>query len=580
VLGWSVSLAAIAVSAALAHRLALQAGLQRLGDAAQHRLAMVATQLDAEQARFDYLPSLLELTPGVRALLQSPQDARLRDEVNHYLKGINATAGAANLYVLDAQGMTLAASDWESPGTPVGQDLSFRPYVREALAVGQGRFYGVGITSRRAGYFRSYALRFGGRSQGVATVKVDLEQAEGEWAKLPGAVVVADELKVVILSTRHEWKYRPLAAISEDDRAEIVQTQAYGEAKLVPLAWTPEPSGPTIRVGGADYLASTRAVNGGRWQLYVLDDLQPARWQARLVALTAALACALLLMLALAWWQRQRGIRQKLAAQAALQAAHDSLESKVAERTAALRRAQSELIHAEKMAALGQMSAGIVHELNQPLGAMRTLSDNAGVLLEQQRADDVRVNLQRISRLVDRIGRFTHQLKAFAYKSQEPPVEVALRQAIANAQLLVAQRLRDLQVRLDVVVEPPDLAVLAEETRLEQVLSNLLGNALDAMANATRRALHLQAHVQGERCVVVLTDTGPGIPEDVLPRLFEPFFTTKPAGAGLGLGLMISAHIVREFGGRLTAANEPGAGARFTIELPLAMPTRGDTDHE
>jgi two-component system C4-dicarboxylate transport sensor histidine kinase DctB len=578
VLGWSVSLVAIAVSASIAHRLALQAGLQRLGDAAQHRLAMVATQLDAEQARFDYLPSVLELTPSVRALLQAPQDAPLREEVNHYLKGINATAGAANLYVLDARGMTLAASDWDSPGTPVGTDLSFRPYVREALAHGQGRFYGVGITSRRAGYFRSYALRFGGRPQGVATVKVDLEQAESEWSKLPGAVVVSDELKVVILSTRPEWKFRPLGAISAQERARIAQTQAYGDAKLVPLAWTPEPAGPTVRIGNSDYLASTRAVNGGRWQVYVLDDLQPVRWQARLLGLTAALACALLALLALAWWQHQRGIRQKLAAQAALQAAHDSLESKVAERTAALRRAQSELIHAEKMAALGQMSAGIVHELNQPLGAMRTLSDNASVLLEQQRSEDVRSNLQRISRLVDRLGRFTHQLKAFAYKSQEPPAAVPVRQAIANAQLLVAQRLREMEVTMDSVVEPANLAALAEEGRLEQVLANLMGNALDAMADAPQRALRLRAQAQEQRCVIVLTDTGPGIREDVLPRLFEPFVTTKPAGAGLGLGLMISAHIVREFGGKLTAANQPGAGARFTIELPLAVSTRGDPD--
>jgi two-component system C4-dicarboxylate transport sensor histidine kinase DctB len=579
VLGWSVSLVVIAVSAAVAHRLALQAGVQRLADAAQHRLAMVAAQLDAEQARFDYLPSLLELTPSVRALLQAPQDAELRDEVNRYLNGINATAGAANLYVLDAQGMALAASDWDSPGTPVGTDLSFRPYVREALAVGQGRFYGVGITSRRAGYFRSYALRFGGRPQGVATVKVDLEQAEREWATLPGAVVVADERKVVILSTHPEWKYRPLAALPEHDRAEIARMQPYGQAALVPLAWVPEAASRTIRIATTDYLASTRLVNGGRWQLYVLDELQPARWQARLVALTAALASSLLALLVLAWWQYQRGIRQKLAAQAALQAAHDSLESKVVERTAELRRAQSELIHAEKMAALGQMSAGMVHELSQPLGAMRTLSDNAGVLLEQQRTDDVRGNLERISRLVDRLGRLTHQLKAFAYKSQQSLAAVPVRQAIANAQLMVAQRLRQMDVALQVEVQPTGLAALAEEARLEQVLTNLMGNALDAMADVPHRALHIQACAQAERCVITLTDTGPGIREDVLPRLFEPFVTTKPAGAGLGLGLMISAHIVRDFGGRLTAANQPGAGARFTIELPLATPARGDTDH-
>ena len=218
------------------------------------------------------------------------------------------------------------------------------------------------------------------------------------------------------------------------------------------------------------------------------------------------------------------------------------------------------------------MSAGLVHEMNQPLGAMRTLSDNACVLLEQQRTADVQANLQRIGRMVDRLGKLTGQLKSFAHKASPALEPVALQRAIANAQFLVAQRLRDNAVELDVSVQPAGLAALAEETRLEQVLVNLMGNAIDAMATAPVRTLRIEAEALAGRCVIRVRDSGPGIRADILARLFEPFVTSKPAGAGLGLGLMISAHLVRELGGTLGAHNVDGAGACFVIELPIAAP--------
>jgi two-component system C4-dicarboxylate transport sensor histidine kinase DctB len=240
---------------------------------------------------------------------------------------------------------------------------------------------------------------------------------------------------------------------------------------------------------------------------------------------------------------------------------------------------QGELIHAGKMAALGQMSAGMVHELNQPLGALRTLSDNACVLLDQDRLTEVRSNMQRIAHLVDRLGRLTYQLKAFAYKTRQTRVPVVLQQVIANAQFLVSERLRENGVELIVRVHPAELTAWAEEARLEQVLVNLLGNAVDVMAGSPLRRLCVEASVletAADRCAIKVSDTGPGILADILPRLFEPFVTSKPAGTGLGLGLMISAHIVLELGGSLRAENIDGAGACFTIELPLAAIQEAD----
>ena len=568
-LAWIASLLIIGASALLAHDAAMNSGLDRLRTGAGHRLDMVGAGLESDLARFEYLPSLLEMTPSVLALLDAPANAALRGEVNSYLQGVNATAGASNLYVLDRSGVALAASDWNDPGTPVGTDLSFRPYVKDALAKGRGRFYGVGITSKRAGYYLSYALQHEGGQRGVAAVKVDLEEAERVWKNLPGNVLLADERGVVILSSRPEWKFRPLSPLPQSALADIASTRPYGDAALEPLHWRESGAGAMVRLGDTDYVTSERPLRRTGWRLVALDELAPVQGDARNLAIIAALATSVLLLLFTVLWQRQRAVRYKLANRAALQAAHDNLEAKVLERTAELQAAQGELVHSGKMAALGQMSAGMVHELNQPLGALRTLSDNACVLLDQNRLPDVRGNLQRIAHLVDRLGRLTHQLKAFAHKRTSSGEPVRLSQVVSNAQFIVSQRLRDNGVELLIEI-PSGLTVLAEDARLEQVLVNLLGNAIDAVCTSPTRFVRVTAALSGEgedRCRILVCDSGPGIRGDILPRLFEPFITSKPAGAGLGLGLMISAHILREWGGSVRAHNMEGGGACFAIEL-------------
>ena len=571
---WCGGLALVALAALAGHQVAMQTGLARLRDAADHRLDMLATGLDADLARFDYLPALLEMTPIVPALLGTPSDAGLRDAVNRYLDGVGAAAGAEMLYVLDAAGTSLAASDWDRPGTTVGQDLSFRPYVIDALSQGRGRFYGVGITSRRPGYYLSYALRRDQPTRGVVAVKVNLEETERAWRKLPGDVLLVDQRGVVILSTRENLKFRPLLPLDGLQRAEVLRSRPYGEAALQPLQWRRTEAlardVQVVALDGQDQLASARSLRGAPWQLVVLDEMTPLRLAARNGAITAALAMAVLLLVAVTLWQRRRAERQKLANQAALQAAHDSLESTVVARTAELRAAQGELVHAGKMAALGQMSAGVVHELNQPLTAMRTLSESAGILLDHDRLDDVRGNLQRIRGMVDRLARLTSQLKTFSHKSELPRAPIQLARSIADAQLIVAEALKEHGIAVEVDLKPPTLGVMAEEAALGSVLVNLMRNAVDAMQQAPRRTLRLAAQSQNGRVLLAVSDTGSGIPADILPRLFEPFVTSKPAGSGLGLGLLISAQLVRAMDGTLHASNPPEGGACFVIDLPAA----------
>jgi two-component system C4-dicarboxylate transport sensor histidine kinase DctB len=579
-----------------AHRWTWQRGLDRLSQDAVHRLEMAAAAVDAQLARFDYLPSLLETTPAVLDLLAGPVRPAERDEVNRLLSALNATAGAEMLYVLDGNGLTIAAADWDREGTPYGMNLAFRPYVREALAQGRGRFYGVGITSGRAGYYLSYALKRDGRTLGLATAKVSLAANEKAWAQLPGQLMLLDERGVVILASEPRWRYRPQAALSDAQKAEIARSRPYGNSTLQPLDWRAQAADDDhvlARFEGRRYLVSERTLHDGRWRLRALDDLAALTAQAWQAALTGGLAVLVATLLGSLWAMRRRTLRQRLRAAEALRAAHAELESKVVQRTAELRRtnerleaevqarrrtedelraAQQELVHNGKMAALGQMSAGMMHELNQPLAAMRTLSDNACVLLDQGREPEVRRNLQRLTHLVDRLGKLTAQLKLFAWKPGRSPLgAVKVAQAVAQAQFVLAERQRERGVEIAVEIEPPTLTVRADEGRLEQVLINLVGNGLEAMAHAAAPArLLVRTTVQGEVAHIVVQDQGPGIPADILPRLFEPFTTSKPAGSGLGLGLMISAHFAREFGGSLHGENVPGGGARFVLLLPLA----------
>lgn len=590
---WMFAGALIVLAAIIAHDISMHSGLRRLMADSEHRLDVIAAEVEGELARFQYLPSLLDAYPSVSRLLDSPHDMVLQDEVNHHLQLVNNTAGSAILYVVSPNGDCIAASDWNEPGSPFGANLAFRPYVRDALERGRGRFFGIGFTTKRAGYYLSYALNQNGRPRGVATVKVSLEKIEHAWNKLPGNVLVFDQRGVVILASQPHWRYRPAAPLSAQTLADIATARPYADEALKPLNWevqdTVSQDVQIVSLDRNDYVVTTRHLDKLGWELRVLAETTPLLASARSTGLLAALAMTVLWLLVITLWQRQRALRHRIANQQALQAAYDGLEAMVVTRTAELcttnaclaaeietrksveadlLRLQGERMHAAKMVALGQMSAGVAHELNQPLGALRILTDNTCVLLHQSRLDEVRGNLERIGSLIGRLGGVTCQLKAFAHKAELRRSPVSLQQVIANAQFLVSPRLQEHDIEVQINVSPNDLAALADPFRLEQVMVNILGNAIDAMSTAPVRRLIVKATAAGDRCVVSVTDTGPGIRADILPHLFEPFNTSKPTGAGLGLGLMISAHNVGEFGGRLHAKNIEHGGACFIVELP------------
>ncbi|WP_410051824.1 ATP-binding protein [Bradyrhizobium sp. SZCCHNS1012] len=565
--------ALVGVAAWLGYAIAFSRGLDQRHAAAQQRLAVEAAQLDGYLSRFEYLPSLLETSPDVFRLLGTPDDRALQQSVSLHLKSINLLAGADNLYVLTVAGDAIAAADFDQPGTPVGSNLSYRPYMRQALATGRGAFFGIGITSARAGYYLSYAVKQQGRTIGVAVVKVNLDAFEREWRNRGADMLLVDARGVTILASREEWRFRPLTPLSVDALEEIATSKPYGSSSLAPLGWTfmerTARGGQVATERGAVYSVDERPLNGRQWQLLLLDDETPIRRTALIIGTLSGLASIVALLALGLLAQRRREIRQRLASQAALQAANDRLEMRVQERTAELRAAQDELVHAGKLAVLGQMSAGMVHEINQPLAALQTASDNAVQFVDRGMIGEARGNLIRIGEMVRRLARLTGQLRVFAYKSNAPLDAVAVEQALSETFKILGARVKDGHV--DVTIDlAPELRVRADQIRLEQLLCNIIANALDAVEGAARKSIHIRAVREEGQCRIAIANSGPAIAADVLPRLFEPFVTTKPAGKGLGLGLVIANHIARSFGGELRARNLEPSGAEFIVLLPLA----------
>ncbi|MGN6086655.1 sensor histidine kinase [Trinickia sp.] len=620
--------ALVAAGAWTAYRYAERAETSAIIERAAHRLDVDESTLKGELTRYDYLPALLSLNPDIAELLRHPTDPALISRVNRYLADVTTDSQAAAIYVLDLSGTTLAASNWNQSVSFVGQNFSYRPYFIDALHSGTGRFYGLGSTSRLPGYFYAARIGEGGRVLGVVATKISLDPIEALWKRGDETVLVADANGVVFLTSFPGWKYRTLHPLSAAARARIDTKRQYqgpGALEAIglvrrrllapnaeidavsapnPLAASPGRNGIERRT---DFVVVSRRVSGTDWRIMSMTEIAPARKSARYAALVAALALSLATIGTLYLVQRRKVIAQRLAMRETLERMNDELERKVTRRTGALARANNslrseiaehkrteatlkstleELVQAGKMALIGQMSAGITHELNQPLAALRTLSDNALLFLQRGRPEEAENNLRVIGGLIERMGKITAQLRRFSRKAPAELAPVAVERALANALFLVELRLR--KENVEVVrhaPEPPsaysEWFVLADANRLEQVLVNLFANALDAMLESPVRQLSITMRTDDADDAfvdIVVADTGPGISDAVRARLFEPFFTTKPPGAGLGLGLAISAGIVRELGGTLKAdAPSPAGGASFTLRLRRATePGRTD----
>lgn len=551
------------------------------------RLELFASTLTTELARVEALPGVLALDRSLVQSLRQPRDDALRAAANTYLRTVQQNSRLEAAYLMDTTGTTLAASNHDQPDSFVSHNYAFRPYTQDALAGRTGHFFGVGTTTGRAGYFLSAPVRdASGQVWGAVAIKVSLEGVQAAMERSGDFLLLGDELGVIFLTSDPALRYRTLGPLSEASLAHLRTVRQYVGQTLAPVVEGQDWRGqPRVRLGPTSptYDVAASQVGVLKWQLLLLDDSNGAQRLALVSAVAVGLAGLVAVFTWQLQWMRRRrqqelhGLEEQVNARIAHSTRHLQTQVAELERTEKmLRQTTDSAVQAGKLAVLGQMSAGITHELTQPLTAMRHYAENALPLMDQGQLDAVRQNLMRMNHLTVRMEQMVTHLR-FHVRKQPAHIEaVAVATALDGALDLLQMPPHRARQRVQARLEP-DLRVMADAVRLEQVLVNLLRNALEAGAPASE--VQVWARVQEGRVAVGVRDHGQGIAADAMPHLFEPFFSTKPAGSGLGLGLAVSKMIVSNMGGRIRAANCPDGGAEFVFELPLPPPPR-ETAHE
>lgn len=609
--GIALAAAFVVAIGALGFWLSERQGMTALRQDANHRLDLFASVVEGLVGQLNHVPATIQLHAEVLQLLRTPQDAERVRETNDQLRRLNTYLGSVAIFVMDTRGHVLAASNADDPKTSfVGEDLAFRQYFLDALSGRTGRHFAIGTTRGEPGYYVSSPIRDQQqRIVGVAAVKVSLAPLAEAWKQLASPALLTDENGVVILSSQPDWLYTSLQPVPLDRKVDWQVSRLYNSIEIRPFplpVQLRDVPGQTVQEDvvdravtpaartGSSWLVQARSLQAMDWRLLVFTDLRALRSQAVVVGLLSSVAAGFVVVMGLYLGQRRRSLRERLRARDLLEKANAELEQKVARRTrvlsdtnirlrrevtereqaeATLREAQEELVQAAKLAVIGQLATGITHELNQPLGAIRTLTGNAAEFLRRGNEAAALGNLEIIATLADQMGRIIQPLKGFARKAPARPEATDVAQSLARAMVLFEPRVRQEAVVVEQLIGPGAVVAWCDPNRLAQVLVNLIGNALDAMRDEPTQPhlLRLEAvQVDDGRVRITVDDNGPGLPDAALEQLFKPFFTTKPPGVGLGLGLAISRDLVREFQGELTAENRPDGGARFVMHLPAA----------
>ena len=555
-------------------------------------LRLAVSALGGLLSRYEPLPALIADHDDIEELVAHPKDAALRQRANIYLKSINALLESSDIYIITLDGETIAASNYDGPTSFVGENFSYRPYFQDAAKGFQSRFFALGTTSHKRGYYFSAPILFNEEIKGVIVFKVDIEGIEASFGDGENRILVSDPEGIIFMTGTPQWLYSGLMPLTPERLARTEASRRYANAALKELP---------VKNGnfGSHQLMTIAQEDGEReymvlpmpdagWTVSVLMDTGSLRTQVKTAMIAIILCLCLAAALIAAMLQRRRRLRERLTHQAEAQA---ELERRVEERTAdlarvnqeikheiaerrqtekQLRRMQNDLVQAGKLAALGQMSAALSHEFNQPLAAAKNYAENASLLVERGRLGEVTENLRRISGLIDRMASISKHLRNFARKPNEKMAAVGLEAVLRDTLEIVGARLKAADAVLDIDLGPVPLAVKAGPVRLQQVLVNIISNAADAVEGREDRRIALQAVQRGQTVSISVRDRGAGVPPAIAERIFDPFFTTKGVGRGLGLGLSISYNIIKDFGGQLRVRNHEGGGAEFEIELPAA----------
>lgn len=519
--------------------------LEEAENSAENEAAILAAGLESELDKVSLVPLVLARDPQVRSLMAG--DREQKSGLNQRLEQLARQTGAAVIYLMNRDGLTLAASNWNRPDSFVGSAYGFRRYFVGARASGVATEFALGTVSRRPGLY--IARRVDGPSGpvGVVAIKVEFNPLEARWAKATSGVYVTDAEGVILVTSNPAWRFSttgPNATQTRDTQQDLRQ---FGKTELTRF----DPGRTSASAVAPGLIESLQPVAPLNWNLHLLSDpstsIAAAKANGRLLFLLLLFLAAIVAALVLI------GMRRR-------EARADAL---INERTGRLR---EQLQQANRLATLGQITAGVGHEIRQPVAAIRILAETGERLGERGAHAEAAANFARITALTDRIGTITDELRRFSRRGDREPREVPLRQVIDGALLLLRDRMAQLSIDLVLPTESDlDLIVRGEHVALEQVLVNLLQNAFDATGQGGR--VRIDIAKSGKFRQLSVTDNGSGLTADQRASLFQPFVTTK--ADGLGLGLVISQDIMRGLGGDLI--EEPVAvGTRFTMVVPSA----------
>ncbi|MEM7021424.1 MAG: ATP-binding protein [Pseudomonadota bacterium] len=559
--------------------------LDRERETAATSLALIEVGLAGELAKFQTAAEILAGDDGFRAFLRGDETVSI-DEINMRLEEAREEADALDVYLLDRSGMTLAASNWDQEVSFVGRNFGYRPYFQDAIAGGVGQFFAVGTTSNLRGYYFAYPIVDRGEPIGVVAVKMEVDRLETIWDSSGSDVMVADDNGVVFMAADPRWRLSSLRPLEAEALERIRQTRQYpeGPRALVPIeiVETLSDHERIVRLPGNTagdrglYLMQEHPMPQAGWTLILLNDLtgvDEAVWQDTLLVAACGVALAGLLWVA---FERHRRTSDRLQSE---RQHRSELEALVDERTKGLQTAydelrsmQERLVLNSRFAVMGRLSAGLSHEISQPLTAMGAHLDSARELMVRDRLDDARARLADVDRLTARITTILRQLRNLAHGSPISLAPVTVRRAAETAIGLCATDLGSIDLELNV---DPSIQVMAEPVLLEQVFVNLLTNAAHALRARDKPQIVVGATSSGDRVEIEVADNGPGIDPQIISEVFEPFLTTRSGQGGLGLGLTIVQDTINRFGGRAQAANRPeGQGLIVKLVLRSAAGTK------
>lgn len=529
---------------------------QEKREAADRQISLFSGRLISEIQRASVVPLLLSQDQTLINALNSNDFTQSSSRLISFKEEIGVKA----ILLLDNEGRIVATSDRRD----LGSNLRDQPYFTSAIRSDDTIFATSGIGEGAISFFYARRLDSSNVLAGVIVVEIALDQLFARWSGADSTIIVTDSESTVILSTERQFLNQTLEqALDAQPTVSAVERaiRATGE-------WSNVVADAYIR-GQSLYRLDEKIPFQG-WRMTYLSSFETVR--ARVNGIIALEVTGLAILMALGFYiLSRRAIRQSFLFKAEseqLRALNDRLSSEITQRQRAERNlevAEQSLAQSSKLAALGEMSAAVSHELNQPLAAMRTYLAGAKLLLQRKRPDEALTSFQRIDDLIERMGAITKQLKSYARKGGDDLVPVDFRTAVTASMSMMAPQLSRDAVEIDMQLPDDPVMVLGDQLRLEQVVVNLLRNGLDATKGRDTRSLTLTM-TAGEMATLSVADNGDGI-ED-LDKLFEPFYTTKQPGEGVGLGLAISSGIAKDLGGRLFATNQHDGGAVFEFQLP------------